>query len=168
MAKLTSSRPFAVLLLLLGSSSLVFSGKNLEQIVHTDDLVWDIETAKLEVKGDVDTMVQKFDQFRPKLVKIVRQFQVDLEKDEGIRKLAIWGVAFAQLLELHAAPAQDEALYDRLVDSAMLLLSVRKTALSYVEGKVLRGWPMRVGPNDDYPIYEGNVAPGYTPDSKQS
>ena len=166
MAMKLPAHPLVVFLLLLGSASLVFSARNIQHIVHTDDSVWNLETAKVEVESDVNIMVQKFDQHRPKLVWIVRQFQLDLQKDEGIRKLAMWGVAFSQLLELRAAPDLDEALYDRLVDTAMLLLSVRKTAISYVEGEVLRGWPMRVGSNDDYPVYEGNIdAPNHSPDA---
>ena len=115
---------------------------------------WTTASAGLEVGKDIKSLLEVFDQQRPGLVEIKDKFIKNRNKGGGIRKLAIWGTAFARLYELPGTDYKEE-MYERMVDMADLLLSTRETTHSYIENRVMRGWPMYLYGSDDHPTYEG-------------
>ena len=115
---------------------------------------WTAASAGLEVRGDIKSLLDIFDQQRPDLVEIKDKFNEKRKKEVGIRKLATWGTALARIYELPGTGYKDE-MYERMVDMADLLLSTRETTHSFIEDRVMRGWPMYLYGGDDHPTYEG-------------
>ena len=114
---------------------------------------FDEKTASKEIEDDVESFLDAYENIRDDLQKIAKTFDKTRVKDEGIRKCADWAIAMARVYELEGVPHEDKIL-DAMKELADMLLMTQKTGHSYVEDKVMRGWPMYVGVEDKEPIHE--------------
>ena len=114
---------------------------------------FDKEVASKEIKEDVMSFLDAYDGIRDDLQDIANKFDKTRVKDVGIRKCADWAIAMARVYELEGVPHADKIL-EAMKELADMLLSARKTGHSYVEDKVMRGWPMYVSEDDKEPIHE--------------
>ena len=115
---------------------------------------WDKETAIRVVEDDVETLLARFEKERGDLEDIAKDFDKTRVKDDGIRKLAQWGAALSRVYELPGIARRDEVA-QAMEELAELLLDTRKRSYSYIEDRVMRGWPMFVDRSDDVASYEG-------------
>ena len=98
-------------------------------------------------------LVSAFDRDRPELMGILREFRATRVKDVGIRRLALWGIALARVYDM-ADDTQAPEIYARMKDMTDKLLSVYEHKQSYVENRMMRGWPMIVDTRDTHETFE--------------
>ena len=120
---------------------------------------WSRKIAKRLTTPDVSLLLKSYDSKESRLLKIMEDYQETRLKDSGIRLLANWGNALAHLYEVDSEVDKGK-IYKRMAELADLLLTAQETAESYVEGTVMRGWPMYVDPKDTKQTYgRNNAAP---------
>ena len=113
---------------------------------------WDESVARELTTPDVKGLLDSFDNKWPSLVETMEEYQKTRLKDSGIRLLANWGNALAHLYEIDTE-VNKHRIYKRMAGLADLLLSAQETTESYVEGGIMRGWPMYVDPKDRKQTY---------------
>ena len=115
---------------------------------------WKERIAANETDDDVAMLLKNFDKSFDSMLVILDNFKETRIKDEGVRRLANWGIALSEILDLPGGK-HDEEIYDRLMLLADRLLAARQTSFSYIEQRVMRGWPMYVDTRDSAPSYDG-------------
>ena len=154
-----SGRTAKILVLFIGV--VAWAGKNAVAKTLRDipdvDSSWNEANAVAHVKEDIGEFLEAYDKQRGKLKDIAHDFtKVPLAKS-GIRKVAQWGQAMAKLLEYLPTDqtSHGDEIYERLVETASWLASSYQEQFSYVEGKVIRGWPMKRREGNEYVVHEG-------------
>ena len=117
---------------------------------------WDEGVARALTTPDVNGLLGSFDNKWPGLMKTMKEYQQTRLKDSGIRLLANWGNALAHLYEIDTE-VNKRRIYKRMAGLADLLLTAQETTESYVEGRVMRGWPMYVDPKDRKQTYGEDI-----------
>ena len=118
---------------------------------------WNGKVAKRLTTPDVALLLKSYDSKESKLLAIMADYQETRLKDSGIRLLANWGNALAHLYEVNSE-VDKRKIYKRMAELADLLLTAQETTESYVEGTIMRGWPMYVDPKDTKQTYGTNNA----------
>ena len=122
---------------------------------------WNENTATVHIEKDLQNLISRYEQKIGKLKGVLHDFLDTRQQDNGIRKLAKMGKAAGQLLEtLPEASLQGhkEGLINIGREMAEMLKTAHVTNHSYVEGAMMRGWPMFRQPYAKYAVHEVRVA----------
>ena len=132
----------------------------LKAVKNSGDPKWSQRKAREEVDGDIQSLLDKYDQTRGDLESIMKEFKETRIKDVGIRKVGIWGITLARVYDLPDSPKTE--LWKRMRANAEMLMDSYTRTYSYIEDAKLSGWPMYVRPSDKVTSFEafnsGHVA----------
>ena len=125
------------------------------------DSPWNEADAAAHVKEDIRDFLEAYDKQRDKLKNIANDFKKTPLAQGGVRKIAQWGQAMAKLLENIPTDqtSYGDKIYERLVETASWLVSSHQEDFSFVEGRVMRGWPMKRREGNRYAVHEGADVP---------
>ena len=124
------------------------------------DPEWNPSNATDEVNDDIVKFLKKYDSAQDELRHIADDFHETRVKDDGIRKLAVWGTSLSRLYDLMMLKPSNETavirqeLHARAKRNAMRLLESYNETHSYIENATMRGWPMYVDKSDAQPSFE--------------
>ena len=130
------------------------------------DSSWNEADAMAHVKDDIREFLVVYDGKRDYLKGVAKEFEKNPLAQAGVRKIAQWGQSLARLLENIPTDQTKygEEIYERLIETAFWLVSSHREEFSYVEGMVMRGWPMKRREGNKYLVHEGaDVVPFFMP-----
>ena len=162
-----SCRAAKVLVLFIGlvawaGNTAAAASKTLGDISDYDvDSAWNEADAVAQVNDDIRAFLVVFDGKRDYLKGVAKEFEKNPLAQAGVRKIAQWGQSLARLLENIPTyqTSYGEEIYERLIETAFWLVSSYREEYSYVEGLVMRGWPMKRRERNKYLVHEGADAP---------
>ena len=106
---------------------------------------WERDAAQSAVKDDIEAVLRLYDEREADDLQqaVLEYADTNLE---DIVIVARWAFTLSKLLDLHVNDEElNTKIYDRLTTLARSLVAARKTVTSFVEKRVMRGWPIFLG-----------------------
>lgn len=114
---------------------------------------WSEERAAGEIASDVEALVDAFDKDSKDIERLCNSFAKRPYKDDGIRGVALWGIALDRVRRLPNV-GSGRRLRDGVLRVGARLAALHTRAHSYVEDRIMRGWPMYVSRGDRHPTHD--------------